>query len=109
MAIIDTLTSSNVFVDWLNHDKNSIYYQYFSYDGARALFDYYDQLSDDMGENIEFDPIAWCIEWSEFKDWQEAYDNYGDGTITDPEEQKQFIDENTQTYEFDGGLLVEDF
>jgi hypothetical protein len=31
-----------------------------------ALFDYYEQLSEDTGEDIELDPVAIRCEWSEY-------------------------------------------
>ena len=48
----------------------------FSYEGKKALFDYLEQLEEDMGQEIEFDPIALCCEYTEYKDideFQEAY------------------------------------
>jgi len=35
---------------------------FFSYDGLNALFDFYEVLEDETGEQIEFDPIAICCE-----------------------------------------------
>lgn len=107
MAIIKTVTDDYEFADWVKRSDN--YKNNFSVQGAKALQEYLEQLSDDIGENIEFDPIAWCCEYSEFKDWVDAYANYGDGSITSPDEQREFIDERTQTYEFDGGIIVQDF
>lgn len=49
------------------------------------------------------------LSYAQIADWQDAYEQLGDGSITDKNEQKQFIDERTQTYEFDGGLIVQDF
>jgi hypothetical protein len=37
-----------------------------SYGATKALFDYYEQLSEDMGEDIEFDPVAIRCEWSQY-------------------------------------------
>lgn len=57
MAIKTTVSRSS-FMDALRTN--------FSYDGASALYDYYDELSDDLGEDIEFDPVAIRCEWSEY-------------------------------------------
>lgn len=43
----------------------------FSYEGLGVLFDYFEQYEDDTGEQIEFDPIAICCEYSE-ADFQEV-------------------------------------
>ena len=48
----------------------------FSYEGLGVLFDYFEQYEDDTGEQIEFDPIAICCEYSE--EMQEIFDAYPD-------------------------------
>ena len=37
----------------------------FSYDGKRALFEYFEQYEDDCGVEVELDVIALCCEYSE--------------------------------------------
>jgi hypothetical protein len=37
----------------------------FSYDGLRALFEYFENLEDDIGEEIECDVIAICCDYHE--------------------------------------------
>jgi hypothetical protein len=37
----------------------------FSYEGREVLWSYLDQLETDMGEEMEFDPIAFCCEYAE--------------------------------------------
>lgn len=37
----------------------------FSYEGLQALYSYYDQLSDDTGEDIQVDVVAICCDWYE--------------------------------------------
>ena len=37
----------------------------FSYEGLEVLFDYLDNLSDDIGEPIELDVIAFCCDYDE--------------------------------------------
>ena len=48
----------------------------FSYEGLRALFDYIEQLEEDMGEEIELDVIALCCEYSEIEEDEQAYKEY---------------------------------
>jgi len=38
----------------------------FSYEGLECLFDYFEELEDDIGDVIEFDVIAICCDYSEF-------------------------------------------
>ena len=49
----------------------------FSYDGLKALFEYLEQLGDDIGEEIELDVIALCCDYAEYdslKEYNDAYD-----------------------------------
>ena len=75
----------------------------FSYEGKRALFDYLEQLSEDIGENIELDTIALCCEYSEYSDMEEIKAQYPD--IETIEE----LHEHTQVIEFEGGIIIADF
>lgn len=47
----------------------------FNYDGQRALFDYLENLSDDMGEPVELDVIALCCDWQQ-RTLEEIKDQY---------------------------------
>ena len=75
----------------------------FTYGGKRALFDYLEQLSEDMGENIELDTIALCCEYSEYSDMEEIKEQYSD--IETIEE----LHDHTQVIEFKGGIIIADF
>ena len=61
MAIIDTLNEAQ-FVD----EFRKIRKDNFSYDGLRLLFRYLEDLSEDLGEDIEFYPVSFCWEFSEY-------------------------------------------
>ena len=45
----------------------------FSYDGLITLFEYFEE---DHYENEEFDPIAICVEYSEYESLEEAIEQY---------------------------------
>ena len=47
----------------------------FSYEGLEVLFDYLDNLSEDIGEPIELDVVALCCEYYE-SSVEELIDNY---------------------------------
>ena len=73
LGIVDTLTRFR-FVD----EFKKIRPDNFSYEGLHALYDYLDELSYDIGQPIEFDPISICCDFREydsFKQLQEEYDN----------------------------------
>jgi hypothetical protein len=48
----------------------------FSWEGATALFDYLVELEEDTGEEMEFDPIAFRCEFSEYESLKELNENY---------------------------------
>jgi Holliday junction resolvase RusA-like endonuclease len=50
----------------------------FSYEGQKALYEYLENLSEDIGTPIELDVIAICCDYSEyesFKAFKKDYDN----------------------------------
>lgn len=72
----------------------------FSYQALKKIFEYYEQYEEDTGEQIEFDPVAFCCEWSEFEDMEEVKKNYNDiETIMD-------LNDNTTAYELDNGHIL---
>jgi hypothetical protein len=50
----------------------------FSYEALKALYEYYNQLEDDLGEQIEFDMISICCEWTEYETFEEIQEVYTD-------------------------------
>ena len=49
----------------------------FSREGLRALFDYIEDCSRDIGENVELDVIGICCEWTEYDSIDTAAEAYG--------------------------------
>jgi hypothetical protein len=49
----------------------------FSYDGLAALFDYLEELEENLGEPIELDVIALCCYWTEYESLGEYQASYG--------------------------------
>jgi len=80
----------------------------FSYAGRQVLFEYLEEYEDSTGEQIEFDPVALCCEYTEYEDLDEFKANYtceeyqdiedwegvNDYTITIPVGEKSFIIQN---------------
>jgi hypothetical protein len=70
-----TTVNFNQFCDGfrdMNRNEN------FSYEGKRALFDYMEELEEDTGEEIEFDVIALCCDYTEYADLAEFQADYDD-------------------------------
>ena len=68
----------------------------FSRDGLRALFDYLEEYEEDTGEQIEFDPIALCCEYTEYDNIAEFHSVYDAEDYPD----KDSIMDYTQVIEF---------
>ena len=57
----------------------------FSYHGLKTLYEYLEDYSEDIGENIELDTIDIMDEFQEFRDWQAYEEQYDlDFQVTKP-------------------------
>lgn len=124
MALIKTITWDYEFADWLKRSDN--YKNNFTFDGANALQACLEQLSNDIDENIEFDPIAWCSEFTEYASAWEAMKQYqpddmpvegedGDDLLEVQEKNEQaaleWLEDNTAVIQIDGThrIVIRDF
>lgn len=73
----------------------------FSYEGLAILFEYLEQLEEDTGEELEYDPMSLCGDFEEYGNIEEAAEDYG---IT-PEK----LRERTMVLDFAGGIIVKKF
>lgn len=94
----------------------------FSYAGLGALFEYLDDLSDDIGEPITLDVIALCCEYAEYEltellhDYDDYHDDirqikadYESGELDDSEamhEVCEYLSEHTQVIRIDDNNLI---
>lgn len=62
MAIVQTINSVYQFEACFREAQRG---NQFSWEGFKVLFDYLDNLSDDIGEPIDMDVVALCCEYSE--------------------------------------------
>ena len=46
--------------------QSDTYKNNFSYEGLHALFEYFEELEDDIGEEIELDVVAICCGYTEY-------------------------------------------
>ena len=96
----------------------------FTYAGLSALFDYLEDLESDMGEEMELDVIALCCDYAEYgslmdfaseyfaDDVQAASECGFDAYAAADEKQdkiREYITDNAQLIEFDGGIIVSAF
>lgn len=93
-----------------------------SWNGAQALVGYLEELEADMGEEIEFDRVSLRCDFSEHRsleEWAKGY--FGDkweeeigveeNTLIDEREERirNYIYDNGQLIEFDGGIIISSF
>lgn len=77
----------------------------FSYRGAIALFEYLEEI-----ENIEFDPVAFRCEFTEYADYDELAEVYWDLKECETDDDKrEWLLDRTMVIEFDGGVIIADF
>ena len=78
----------------------------FSTVGLSSLFYYLEEYEESTGEQIEFDPIALCCEYTEYENIAEFHQNYDKETYPD----KDSIMDYTQLIEVGANsFIIQDF
>jgi len=101
------------------------YQNNFSYEGKQALFDYFENCEEDGQEEIEFDPIALCCEYSEYDsaleaarayDYEEVVDLEPHGSVDlievgelEEAQALEWLRDRTHVIEFGGGVIIQEF
>ena len=95
----------------------------FSYNGLRALFEYLEQL-EETGEQMECDVIALCCDFSEYESAIDVMNDYHEYKADCPafwswnkedseeereEKTREWLYDNTQVIEFEGGIIISAF
>ena len=115
-----TLNFSQFTDNWPESRKDQ-----FSYDALKAIFEHLEEYEEGAGEEIEFDPIAICCDYTEYKTAIEAAQDYGYEEVVDLEphgsvdlievaelEEKQaieWLENKTTVLKFDGGIVLQQF
>ena len=74
----------------------------FTYEGLNALYDYLEDLGDDIGEQIELDVIAFCCEYAEYESLEEFEYDYGKEFSDIDKRFKYSIEDNTTLIPIEG-------
>ena len=80
----------------------------FSHAGLKALYEYFEQFSEDTGEPFKLDVIAICCEFSEYEDLEEVFEVYPNLQYAEPESLDD-LRRNTTVIEFDSGIIIQDY
>ena len=91
-------------------------YANWSYDGARALIEYFEELKETPLEESELDRVALRCAYSEYASLVEWAEDYGADMSEAPEDEderdeefRDYIQEHGTLIEFDGGIIVSCF
>lgn len=103
--IYKTITNDYEFWEWIKQSDS--YSNNFSLEGAKALQAYLEELSEDIGGNIEWDPIAWCVEYSEYDSVDDCVEQV---FASESDWNIESLRENTNVIELDNGhIIIQDF
>ena len=112
--IYETKQASDLF-----HDLKRMGRDNFSYEGAKALMEYLQEIAESTGEAIEYDPIALCCEYAEYSEYEcDALSlEYSEapklGGYNDASEFNEallaWLNDNTQVITFDNGIIIGSF
>ena len=93
------------FVDWFR--GSDTYKNNFSYSGLNSLFDYFTTIEECTNEEIDFDPIAICCEFSEYENLNEIKESYSSVEINNIDD----LRDNTNVIEIENTdrLIIQDF
>ena len=75
----------------------------FSYEGLGALYDYITDMEDELGYEVVLDVIELCCNYTEYDSLKAIQEDYKD--IKSFED----LEDRTQTIEFNGGIIIEQF
>jgi len=67
----------------------------FSYEGLKALFYYLEEYEEETGQELEFDVIGLCCDFTEYEDLKEFQGEYYDEVQGDKYEDIEEIEEET--------------
>ena len=99
MAIIKELTFYDFAQAFENHNRQN----QFTRAGLSALYDYLEEYSEELGDDLELDVIALCCEFTEYKTIKDALEEYNFTSI------QELTDNTFILHTNDGGIIVQDF
>ena len=106
----------------LYHDLKAMDRNNFSYDGAKALMEYLEEVASDSNEPIEYDPIALCCDFAEYA--EEEYAGLAEEHSEAPQQCDfendddhaefnaaliEWLRENTTVIETSAGIIIQSF
>ena len=90
------------FTDFTDAFKNYNRQEQFSYNGKKALFEYFEEYEESTGEEIELDVIALCCEYVEYDSLEEFWQDYDEEDFP----HKEAIEWHTQFIPIDNDSFI---
>jgi len=81
----------------------------FSLEGLYTLYNYLNDLSEDIGEDIELDVISICCDFTEYESLEEALEQYQDINTYDELEQHTSILNISMFFDNHKGIIIQAF
>jgi hypothetical protein len=80
----------------------------FSYAGLQVLFDYFEELEEDIGEEMEMDVIAICCDFGEYdlEDLQREYGDHEGEQWEELEDAIEWLEERTTVIATDDDTVI---
>jgi hypothetical protein len=87
---------------------------HWSWDGAKAMVEYLEDLEDSLDKPIEFDRVGIRCDFSEYKSVLEAAERYAFIPPDDDDEDVEayalkYLEDRTTVIQFDGGVIIQQF
>ena len=90
------------FKQWFDeHSPNN-----FSEIGLKGLFEYLTEYEESTGEEIEYDPIAFCCEYTEYENIEEFWQDYDKEEYPD---EQSIMDATAYHYLGDESFIIQSF
>ena len=93
------------FIDAFRNYFGGQYKTNFSYEGLKALFEWFEEYENDTGEEMELDVIAICCEFTEYESLKQYNDEYGN----ECEEIDEIADDTTLIKIDDGRFIIQQY
>ena len=95
--------------DFKNYFKSSQYKNNYSMEGLYTLYNYLNDLSEDIGEDIELDIIAIACDFNEYESLEEALEQYQDINTYDELEKHTSILNISMFFDNHKGIIIQAF
>ncbi len=97
------------FNDFVEEFRNYGREDQFSHEGKKALYDYLEELSEDIGEPIELDIIGLCCDYTEYDSLEEFLNDYGYTICEDINDIEDIRDYTTVIQINNKSFIIQDF